>query len=109
MRNITGRNLAAVVALAALLGGCSGWRLPFAMGPELTPDEMRKKHGEAATYQMEEPEGKAQGAAASAAPTQGTGKFAVSPDLLQAPPVRLAAISPGVDSPRSSAAHASTK
>ena len=48
----------------ALVTGCSSGklRLPFAMGPELTPDEMRQKHGEGAKYLLNEP------ATASAAP-----------------------------------------
>lgn len=87
----------AVLAALILVSGCgsSRFRLPFAMGPELTPEEMRQKHGEAAKYLLNEPAtpGTTAAAASGARAEQPvpSRKFEVAPDLLNQPPVRQAA------------------
>lgn len=71
----------AVVAALASVAGCknlpSYMQIPGRMGPDLTPDEMRKKYGEGSEYLMEEP-GKA------AAPKKAPEVVASAPTVRQA-------------------------
>ena len=89
--------LFAVLLASILLTGCGSgrFRLPFAMGPELTPEEMRQKHGEGAKYLLNEPTTPgtptASASAAGAAQPAPSRKFEVAPDLVNQPPVRQAA------------------
>lgn len=50
----SGAPLGAMLAIALVAGGC-GYRLPGAMGPKMTPEEMRQRHGDSAKYLLEEP------------------------------------------------------
>src|SRR5688500_11787147 len=113
MRFRTGIILAATLFAMTLVTGCSSGklRLPFAMGPELTPDEMRQKHGEGAKYLLNEPAtaSAAPGTTATAAQGAPARRFEVAPDLLNQPPVRQAARSPAAATAVPAAAPAASR
>jgi 2-iminobutanoate/2-iminopropanoate deaminase len=82
-----------IATLATLLVVGCGYRLPGAMGPKETPDELRRRHGDAAKYLLEAPRPgsvpEARSATRSAPPAAKP-----LPGTVSGSPVRQAAVAP---------------
>jgi 2-iminobutanoate/2-iminopropanoate deaminase len=95
--HLKGMSIVFVVA-AVTLTGC-GFRLPFAMGPERTPHEIRAQQGESGMYGLNVPDAPANAKGQAPAAPNRAKAYEVSPELIGQPPSRQAAARPGPTGP----------